>query len=362
MDLEVITFKFTANMRGLAFQLYALQLFSKAQLSYTIDIFQLETFENSVVALCAHNIGPGSWDIPYSYTLDGNKNYGTLNIAGLSDRNTGKLLAKSNDASSTDSSACCFGFPRKRSGNEDLLQGKQGSEYGKEHLVQPLVLSETVMIKIIEKETEKHGLSPNDVHLTYQWSEKDGPQLHIKPQTLPYTAYTLSFENGMLGLILAKIRFDASLSRDELMMNEVQNLYFDFGKLATTVPEKMYNVITRRLKNKGGIDIVDTKRMTFNCPKKKAELKSLMPSITFEFRSKLLLRSYILSSEEYIQEYIEEVTEQRVGNEVHKNLCYLTLVPHNKPDWIIGATFAKQLSPKIRWLPGRRLGKLEVIF
>lgn len=90
MDLEVITFKFTANMRGLAFQLYALQLFSKAQLSYTIDIFQLETFENSVVALCAHNIGPGSWNIPYSYTLDGNKNYGTLNIAGLSDRNTGK--------------------------------------------------------------------------------------------------------------------------------------------------------------------------------------------------------------------------------------------------------------------------------
>lgn len=218
------------------------------------------------------------------------------------------------------------------------------------------------MIKIIEKETEKHGLSPNDVHLTYQWSEKDGPQLHIKPQTLPHTAFTLSFENGMLGLILAKIRFDASLSRDELMMSEVQYLYFDFGKLATTVPKIMYNVITRRLKDNGGIDIVDTKRMTFNCPKKKAELKSLMPSITFEFRSKLILRSYTLSSEEYIQEYIEEVTEQRVGNEVHKNLCYLTLVPHNKPDWIIGATFAKQLSPKIRWLPGRRLGKLEVIF
>ncbi|CCI50134.1 unnamed protein product [Albugo candida] len=108
MDLEVITFKFTGNMKLLAFELCTLHLFSKSQQSYTTDIFKtqvifdLEDFKNSVIALHGSYTGSKTWSITYSENLGGTITQKELVIDGISE--------SGRDASTTNQGCCGMEF------------------------------------------------------------------------------------------------------------------------------------------------------------------------------------------------------------------------------------------------------------
>ncbi|CCI11485.1 unnamed protein product [Albugo candida] len=147
----------------------------------------------------------------------------------------------------------------------------------------------------------------------------------------------------MLGPLTANIQLDKGLSKEALEISYMEDLYFDFKRLTTEVPTKVYEEFKKKLQNIQGIEFFDKKNMAFKCLDDQKMLSG-MPSITMGFTHAAYEHTYTLTAKEYIL----KVSPERVKIETLEEVYYLTLVPHDiDHEWIIGATIAKVMHLKM---------------
>ncbi|KAL0585274.1 hypothetical protein ABG067_004979 [Albugo candida] len=151
------------------------------------------------------------------------------------------------------------------------------------------------------------------------------------------------FTNDMLGPLTANIQLDSGLSKQALEISYMEHLYFDFKRLTTEVPTKVYEEFKKKLQNIQGIEFFDKKNMAFKCLDDQKMLSG-MPSITMDFTLASYTHTYTLTANEYIL----RVPPERFKIETLEKVCCLTLVPHDiNNEWIIGATIAKVMHLKM---------------
>ena len=212
--------------------------------------------------------------------------------------------------------------------------------------VQPLMLSKTLMIRLLRQESELFKEAGKKLFLTYTWTESDGPRLYTEllsdKDTNRYKTNMVEVSNlnkDTLG------PYDASISIDfTKTTHEKGTLHFDFGKLVTTIPKSVYITLRERLCEMKDItfqtDPMMSDRIIFHCLKYEYDY---MPAITMDFTHPTK-HSYRLTSKNYIVK-VPWIGTKKKGN---TDLCYLAIVPHEKEgEWIVGATFAKVVQTRM---------------
>lgn len=265
MDLEVTTYQLTRNMAAHAIELCPIQIFSES-MSYTPHMFQFNVEYNdkqpeiSAVAIQAQDAGVAKWNIPYSDKNGlGTKN--EVKVTKVDNYRTHKALGKPKDAP--------LDITIYKAGNNHIVMRPSCAKKGP---VQPLMLSKTLMIRLLRQESELFKEAEKNLFLTYNWMQSDGPRLYTEvlsdKDTNMYKTNMVEVSNlnkDTFGL------YDASISIDFTKTTQKGNLHFDFGKLVTTIPKSVYITLRERLREMKDItfqtDPMKSDRILFHCLK-----------------------------------------------------------------------------------------------
>ncbi|CCI10246.1 unnamed protein product [Albugo candida] len=188
----------------------------------------------------------------------------------------------------------------------------------------------------------------NEMILTFAWKESEQPTLYadtlgtgkqsrwIKRERylLPPYLYASPLEKEEAIRRLGPIHLQTTYTMNEVVhsMSGLQNVYFDFSKVTSEIPQDLYGMMITHLEM---LMVSDT---SFNCDHKSL---NRMPSIKFKDANR---QEYEFTRQEYTVKI--PAKEGEAGTSEEK--CFMAIIPSPTPDtWVLGATFARRYTLEI---------------
>lgn len=185
--------------------------------------------------------------------------------------------------------------------------------------------------------------------LTFAWKKSEQPTLYagtlcigkqpkwIKLERYPHPPYShdSSMENKNEDIhMLGPIDFQTTYTMYKKVVHskKKQDVYFDFSKVMSEIPQDLYDMMRTRLPMLMGSDT------SFNCDH---ESLGIMPSIKFQDANR---QEYEFTRQEYTVKI--PAKEGEAGTSEEK--CFMAIIPSQTPDrWVLGATFARRYTLEI---------------